>query len=36
MIPDHGNQIIVRPLLPKIVRDFGLMVRDGLQRADEM
>ncbi len=24
VIPDHGNQVIVRPLLRKIIRDMGL------------
>lgn len=26
VIPDHGSQVIVRPLLRKIVRDLGLSV----------
>ena len=26
VIPDHGDQVIVRPLLHKIVRDMGLTV----------
>jgi predicted RNA binding protein YcfA (HicA-like mRNA interferase family) len=26
VIPDHGSQVIVRPLLRKIVRDLGLTV----------
>jgi predicted RNA binding protein YcfA (HicA-like mRNA interferase family) len=26
VIPDHGKQVIVRPLLRKIVRDIGLTV----------
>lgn len=26
VIPDHGNQDIVRPLLRKIIRDMGLSV----------
>ncbi|MCI0477757.1 MAG: type II toxin-antitoxin system HicA family toxin [Anaerolineales bacterium] len=26
VIPDHGNQVIVRPLLRKIIRDMGLTV----------
>ena len=26
VIPDHGSQVIVRPLLRKIIRDMGLSV----------
>jgi len=26
VIPDHGSQVIVRPLLRKILRDLGLSV----------
>lgn len=26
VIPDHGSQVIVRPLLRKIIRDLGLSV----------
>lgn len=26
VIPDHGSQVIVRPLLRKIIRDMGLTV----------
>ncbi len=26
VIPDHGSQVIVRPLLRKILRDIGLSV----------
>ncbi len=28
VIPDHGSQVIVRPLLRKIIRDMGLTVED--------
>jgi len=28
VIPDHGSQVIVRPLLRKIVRDMGLTVEE--------
>ncbi len=28
VIPDHGSQVIVRPLLRKILRDVGLNVED--------
>jgi len=28
VIPDHGAQVIVRPLLRKILRDMGLSVED--------
>ena len=26
VIPDHGSQVIVRPLLRKLIRDMGLTV----------
>jgi predicted RNA binding protein YcfA (HicA-like mRNA interferase family) len=28
VIPDHGGQVIVRPLLRKILRDMGITVDD--------
>jgi predicted RNA binding protein YcfA (HicA-like mRNA interferase family) len=28
VIPDHGSQVIVRPLLRKILRDLGLSLAD--------
>jgi len=28
VIPDHGSQVIVRPLLRKILRDLGLGVEE--------
>ena len=28
VIPDHGSQVIVRPLLRKILRDMGLGVEE--------
>jgi predicted RNA binding protein YcfA (HicA-like mRNA interferase family) len=28
VIPDHGNHVIVRPLLRKIIRDLGLSLAD--------
>lgn len=28
VIPDHGSQVIVRPLLRKILRDMGLSVEE--------
>jgi predicted RNA binding protein YcfA (HicA-like mRNA interferase family) len=28
VIPDHGQQVIVRPLLRKIIRDMGLTVEE--------
>jgi len=28
VIPDHGSQVIVRPLLRKIIRDMGLSVEE--------
>ena len=35
VIPDHGSQDIVRPLLRKIIRDMGLSV-DEYNRLTEM
>ena len=32
VIPDHGSQVIVRPLLRKILRDMGL----GLEEYDRI
>jgi predicted RNA binding protein YcfA (HicA-like mRNA interferase family) len=31
VIPDHGSQVIVRPLLRKILRDIGMNLEDYLQ-----
>jgi predicted RNA binding protein YcfA (HicA-like mRNA interferase family) len=28
VIPDHGSQVITRPLLRKIIRDMGLTVEE--------
>jgi len=28
VIPDHGKQVIVRPLLRRIIRDMGLTVEE--------
>jgi predicted RNA binding protein YcfA (HicA-like mRNA interferase family) len=28
VIPDHGSQVIVRPLLRKILRDMGLSIEE--------
>lgn len=28
VIPDHGSQVVVRPLLRKIIRDMGLTVEE--------
>lgn len=36
VIPDHGSQVIVRPLLRKIVRDMGLQVEDYHRLLDEL
>jgi predicted RNA binding protein YcfA (HicA-like mRNA interferase family) len=36
VIPDHGSQVIVRPLLRKIVRDLGLSVDDYNRLLDEV
>lgn len=35
VIPDHGAQIIVRPLLRKILRDLGLSVEDYTRLLDQ-
>ncbi len=36
IIPDHGSQVIVRPLLRKILRDLGLSVEDYHKILDEL
>ena len=36
VIPDHGKQVIVRPLLRKLVRDMGLTVDEYNQLADSL
>ena len=35
IIPDHGSQVIVRPLLRKILRDLGLSPVDYQRLLDE-
>ena len=35
VIPDHGSQVIVRPLLRKIVRDLGLRIDEYHRLLDE-
>ena len=35
VIPDHGSQVIVRPLLRKILRDLGLSLEDYHRLLDE-
>jgi predicted RNA binding protein YcfA (HicA-like mRNA interferase family) len=35
VIPDHGSQVIVRPLLRKIIRDLGLSVEEYHRLLDE-
>jgi predicted RNA binding protein YcfA (HicA-like mRNA interferase family) len=35
VIPDHGSQVIVRPLLRKILRDMGLSLDDYHHLLDE-
>jgi predicted RNA binding protein YcfA (HicA-like mRNA interferase family) len=35
-IPDHGNQVIVRSLLRKIVRDMGLTVDEYNRLVDSL
>ena len=34
VIPDHGSQVIVRPLLRKILRDMGLSVEEYTRLLD--
>ena len=36
VIPDHGSQVIVRPLLRRIVRDLGLGVDEYNRLLDEV
>jgi len=36
VIPDHGNQVIVRPLLRKIIRDMGLTVDEYNSMVDSL
>ena len=36
VIPDHGSQVIVRPLLRKIIRDMWLSVEEYHQLLDEL
>ena len=36
VIPDHGNQVIVRPLLRKIIRDMGLTVEEYNRLLDSL
>jgi predicted RNA binding protein YcfA (HicA-like mRNA interferase family) len=36
VIPDHGKQVIIRPLLRKIIRDMGLTVDEYNKLADSL
>lgn len=36
VIPDHGKQVIVRPLLRKIIRDMGLTVEEYNRLVDSL
>lgn len=36
VIPDHGSQVIVRPLLRKILRDMGLSIEDYYKLLDDL
>jgi predicted RNA binding protein YcfA (HicA-like mRNA interferase family) len=36
VIPDHGHQVIVRPLLRKILRDLGLSVEEYHRMLDQL
>ena len=35
VIPDHGSQVVVRPLLRKILRDMGLSLEEYHHLLDE-
>lgn len=35
VMPDHGSQVIVRPLLRKILRDLGLTVEEFSRLLDQ-
>jgi len=35
VIPDHGSQVIVRPLLRKILRDMGLNIEEYSRLLEE-
>ena len=36
VVPDHGSQVIVRPLLRKIIRDLGLTIGEYYRIIDQM
>ena len=36
VIPDHGSQVIVRPLLRKVLRDMGLSIEDYLKILEDL
>ena len=36
VIPDHGSQVIVRPLLRKILRDMGISLEEYHRLLDEL
>lgn len=36
VIPDHGSQVIVRPLLRKILRDLGLSIEEYHRLLEEL
>jgi predicted RNA binding protein YcfA (HicA-like mRNA interferase family) len=36
VLPDHGSQVIVRPLLRKILRDLGITIEQYHQTLDEL
>ena len=36
VLPDHGSQVIVRPLLRKVIRDLGLSVDEYHRILDEL
>jgi predicted RNA binding protein YcfA (HicA-like mRNA interferase family) len=36
VIPDHGTQVIVRPLLRKLIRDMGLTIDEYNQLVDSL
>ena len=36
VIPNHGNRVVVRPLLRKIIRDMGLTVDEYNQLVEKL
>jgi predicted RNA binding protein YcfA (HicA-like mRNA interferase family) len=36
VLPDHGNQVIIRPLLRKILRDLGLSPEEYARQLEKL